>query len=231
MSRPRTLLRAVPLVERKNPDRREIRRLWAACDTTARRPLLRWLLMTGQRIGEAQCARWNDLVDVRWSIPDDKSNRPHWIPISSGMQRLLDTLERRGEYVFQQRSATATQAWLRRWCEREGVKPPFTPHDLRRTFSTRLNAIGVAPQVAEKLLNHVMEGVLATYNAMSMPAERAAAMELWTRELEQGVGVLPDESRPATKDKAASSQAGATVTGGGTADQSRCGRSISCATR
>jgi integrase len=162
----------------------EIRRLWAACDTTAHGPLLRWLLLTGQRIGESQGARWSDLVDGRWSIPDNKSNRPHWIPISSGMQRLLETQARRGGYVFLQRSATATQAWLRRWCRRQGVEPPFTPHDLRRTFSTRLNALGVQPQVAEKLLNHVMEGVLATYNVHEYAEERATALELWTSELE-----------------------------------------------
>ena len=163
----------------------EIRLLWVAGERTAHGPLFRWLLLTGQRIGEAQRARWTDIRDSRWSIPDNKSNRPHWIPISSGMQRELDLRSHVGQYVFDRRTATAAQAWIHRWCEREDITPPFKPHDLRRTFSTRLNGLGVLPQVVEKLLNHVLEGVLAVYNVHEYATERAAALELWTRELER----------------------------------------------
>jgi integrase len=163
----------------------EICLLWVVSERTAHGPLLRWLLLTGQRIGEAQRARWTDIRDGRWSIPDNKSNRPHWIPISSGMRKQLDLRSRAGQYLFDQRSATATQAWMRRWCEREDIKPPFKPHDLRRTFSTRLNGLGVIPQVVEKLLNHAMGGVLAVYNVHEYAAERAAALELWTKEVER----------------------------------------------
>jgi integrase len=74
---------------------------------------------------------------------------------------------------------------MRRWCERGHIEPPFTAHDLRRTFSTRLNGLGVMPQVVEKLLNHVLEGVLAVYNLHEYALERAAALELWTKELER----------------------------------------------
>jgi hypothetical protein len=31
--------------------------------------------------------------------------------------------------------------------------PAWTPHDLRRTFSTRLGDLGVAPRIIERLLN------------------------------------------------------------------------------
>ena len=169
----------------------EICLLWDACEEASHGPLLRWLLLTGQRIGEAQHARWTDIRDGRWAIPDNKSNRFHWLPISSGMQRSLDSQSRTGEHIFDQRSATATQSWIRRWCKREGIDPPFRPHDLRRTFSTRLNGLGVLPQVVEKLLNHVMEGVLAVYNVHEYGRERAAALELWTGELEK---ILQPES-------------------------------------
>jgi integrase len=161
----------------------EIRFLWDVCERAPHGPLLRWLLLTGQRIGEAQGARWVDICDGRWWIPDNKSNRPHWVPISTGMQVVLDSCSRRGVYVFNQRSATAIQAWMRRWCDREDITPPFTPHDLRRTFATRLNGLGVLPQVVEKLLNHVLEGVLSVYNLHEYASERATALELWATEL------------------------------------------------
>jgi hypothetical protein len=55
------------------------------------------------------------------------------------MQGLLNSRSRTVEYLFGQRSATAIQAWMRRWCEREDIEPPFTLHDLCRAFSARVN--------------------------------------------------------------------------------------------
>jgi integrase len=57
----------------------------------------------------------------------------------------------------------------------------FTPHDLRRTFATRLGDLGVMPHVVEKLLGHKMEGVMAVYNRAEFWQERTDAMKLWAR--------------------------------------------------
>jgi integrase len=59
----------------------------------------------------------------------------------------------------------------------------FTPHDLRRTFATRLGDLGVMPHVVEKLLGHKMEGVMAVYNRAEFWNERTEAMKLWARTL------------------------------------------------
>jgi integrase len=59
----------------------------------------------------------------------------------------------------------------------------FTPHDLRRTFATRLSDLGVAPYIIEKLLAHQMSGVMAVYNRADYSPERAAASELWGRKV------------------------------------------------
>ena len=171
----------------------EIRALWAVSDTTAHAPLLRWLLITGQRISEAQGARKADFRADRWHIPENKSSRPHWIPVCSLMQEIYDAAPE-GEYIFVQRSLTGTQAWLRRWCERSKIGPAFTPHDLRRTFSTRLNKLGVAPFVVEKLLNHALEGVMAVYNQHDYAEERAQALELWCAELRRITGTAADSA-------------------------------------
>jgi integrase len=61
--------------------------------------------------------------------------------------------------------------------------PAWTPHDLRRTFSTRLGDLGVAPHVIEKLLNHTAEGMAAIYNRAELLEERIAATKLWAAEL------------------------------------------------
>ena len=61
----------------------------------------------------------------------------------------------------------------------------YTPHDLRRTFSSRLSDLGVAPHVVEKLLNHKMLGSMAVYNRSEYWPERIAAMRLWHRKLRE----------------------------------------------
>ena len=38
------------------------------------------------------------------------------------------------------------------------------PHDLRRTARTHLEALGVAPHIAERCLNHKLRGVVGIYN-------------------------------------------------------------------
>jgi integrase len=63
------------------------------------------------------------------------------------------------------------------------LKQTFTPHDLRRTFATRMSDLGVMPHVIEKMLDHKMEGVMAVYNRAEYWPERIAAMKLWGREL------------------------------------------------
>ncbi|MGH8190746.1 MAG: tyrosine-type recombinase/integrase [Rhodanobacteraceae bacterium] len=65
----------------------------------------------------------------------------------------------------------------------------FTVHDFRRTARTHLEALGVAPHVAERCLNHKLKGVEGIYNRHDYYAERAAALQGWAdllAELEAG---------------------------------------------
>ena len=65
------------------------------------------------------------------------------------------------------------------------LKADFTPHDLRRTFATRLGDLGVLPHVVEKLLCHKMEGMMAVYNRAEFWEDRAAALKLWAKTLRE----------------------------------------------
>lgn len=161
----------------------EIRTLWSS--DSAHTPLLRFLLLTGQRIGEAQRALWSDIRGDRWHIPAEhsKNKRAHWVSLSTQTLELLRSIATGRDLVFGERTDTGVQAWLRRWCEREKIAPAFTPHDLRRTFSTRLGDLGIAPHVIEKILNHTMQGVMAVYNRSEYETERVQAMQTWADEL------------------------------------------------
>jgi integrase len=58
--------------------------------------------------------------------------------------------------------------------------PDYTIHDLRRTNSSQLAALGMPIHVTEKLLNHIpgtLSGVAGVYNRYSYAAEKRTAME------------------------------------------------------
>ncbi len=72
----------------------------------------------------------------------------------------------------------------------------WTAHDLRRTFATRINAMGVAPHVVEKMLNHTLPGVMAIYNRAEYLPERQQALEAWSEWLVALVGKRPADVVP-----------------------------------
>ncbi len=65
----------------------------------------------------------------------------------------------------------------------DGVEP-FTIHDFRRTARTHLAALGVEPHIAERCLNHKIDGVEGIYNRHAYFPERREALAKWARFLE-----------------------------------------------
>jgi len=130
-------------------------------------PMLRFLLLTGLRISEAQQGH---LDGDYWTVPAElsKNGRAHWVWLTETAKRLLP---------LPKCTPTNIQAWLKRRCAKFDIEPAFTPHDLRRTFATRLHDASVPPHVLEKCLNHTMQGVMATYNQAEYRGERIAAYE------------------------------------------------------
>lgn len=167
----------------------EIRHVWHV--DSRHRQLCRLLLLTGLRIGEAQAARWEHVVDKRLYIPEahSKNKKAHWVHLP---ELALTELGKRGEpgdLILAPVTPTAVQAWMKRHCAREKITPAFRPHDLRRTFATRLNEIGIAPHIVERCCNHTLQGVMAVYNRAEYELERVEAAEAWAAEVERLLGV------------------------------------------
>jgi len=167
--------------EEKSRDRvlsdEEIKTLWI--DPHDHAPLLKFLLLTGLRISEAQAATHANLDGDALHIPENKSSRPHWVHLPPLAVELTGDND---GYLFSQRSNTAVQSRLKR------SATGWTPHDLRRTFATRLAGLGIDPLVIEKCLNHSLGGVLATYNRHGYEKERKEAAALWAKEVQRIVG-------------------------------------------
>lgn len=134
-------------------------------------PLLRFLLLTGLRISEAQSGY---LDGDRWRIDDSKNGKAHWVHLPPLALRQLP---------LPHSTATNIQHWLKRLMIKNGYQADprkdgynaWTCHDLRRTFATRLNDAGIEPFVVEKCTNHTMEGVMAVYNRAEYETQRIEA--------------------------------------------------------
>lgn len=168
----------------------EIRLVW---NTNRHRDLFRFLLLTGQRIQETQLARLDDITRNEWFIPaeNNKAGRDHRVSMSKQAKVIVERQDH--DPIFGVTSPTAVQAYLKRWCAKHQIgenrkqihQGRFTPHDLRRTMVTRMNDLGVAPHVVEKIVSHRMQGNMAIYNHAEYWDERVEAMQLWADALEK----------------------------------------------
>ena len=192
----------------------ELRLLWAALDLDnmtmdiyrVSKLALKMILLTGQRPGEVCGMTWDE-IDPKgfWNIPAErrKGRVAQRVPLP-GMA--LEIIEQARIYSGESRfvfasshknnshlmTHTLSKAIIRHWQE-IGFKEPFTPHDLRRTLRTRLAEIGVDDVVAERVLGHKLQGIMAVYNRHSYDTEKRQALERWAKKLRLILGIEAPE--------------------------------------
>jgi integrase len=165
----------------------EVQAFWRATDD--RSPwdvLFRLALLTGQRSRqELGGMRWSE-IDIEnrvWEIPAARSKnaKAHTVHLSALALAQLQALPRSGDRVFTGTSFSRAKARIDEAIAETGfAMTPWTTHDLRRTATTIMAQLGVAPHVADRVLNHqggTIRGVAATYNRFQYIDERRAALE------------------------------------------------------
>jgi len=166
-------------------------------------PLIRLLLLTGQRRGEVAGMLWSELQDFDgdhplWEIPGHrtKNKHAHLVPLSPTACSLASALPRVGDLVFTTTGDTPMSGFGKvkaRIDDRidilrniDSVQPmaPWTLHDLRRTMVTAMNEkLGISPHVVEAVVNHTSglakAGVAGIYNRALYLDDRRQALNSW----------------------------------------------------
>jgi integrase len=151
------------------------------------------LIVTGQRRGEIASLKWDyiDFANLSVTLPatTTKNKIEHTFPITEQTARLIHSLPKISPYLFPARGSDGPFCgWSRvknSFAETAGVSG-WGLHDLRRTFSTRLALLRVAPHIIERALNHVsgeISGIAAVYNRWSYLPEMREAMFKYEEEL------------------------------------------------
>jgi integrase len=144
--------------------------------------------LTGQRRNEVASMRWQelDLDKALWTIPGNraKNGRPHVVDLSPRAIELIRVQEKSRDLVFPTISGKPFMAFSQAKRQLDqvcGVKY-WVLHDLRRTVVSGMAALGVAPHVADKILNHqsgAISGIAAIYQRHEFLTERKTAIERW----------------------------------------------------
>jgi integrase len=150
--------------------------------------IVEFLALTGQRREEAARATWDefDLEGRTWLLPNarTKNAKPHIVHLSNQSIVVVQRLQRSGEFVFSVSGSKPFSAfsWAKSQLdELSGVKG-WRLHDLRRTCVSGMARLGIAPHVADKILNHqagTISGVAAVYQRHEFLSERRQALDLW----------------------------------------------------
>lgn len=194
----------------------EIRLLWLAADRVGWPfgPFLRLLILTAQRLNEVAGMRWSEInfEQTMWTIPAERAKNGcvHQVPLSPAAVDIIKSLPRfaHSDLVFTTTGRTPISGWTRAktridaavvalvteeamaaGLDTANIRPmaDWRFHDIRRSVTTGLAAMGIAPHVADRILNHVqgtIRGVAAVYNRHQYLEERRAALNAWADRVE-----------------------------------------------
>lgn len=191
----------------------EIRLAWQGSDRLSGLfgPLVKLLILTGQRRAEVAGMTWAELdLDAGvWRLTGDrtKNARAHEVDLSEQALAVIADIPKTGALLFPARGEgaargfSATKRQLNRRVREageakldNGEEPEELPdastwrlHDLRRTAATGMAALGVAPHVVERVLNHVsgaQGGLVGVYQRHEYRTERKAALAAWGSKVE-----------------------------------------------
>lgn len=135
----------------------ELHKVWHAVPHDVYGTTIKLLILMGQRLGETSKIKTEWLDGTTLTIPATftKNSREHRIPVPQCAVPLI-------EKMYTLKSWDKCKARL----DKTSGVAGYTHHDLRRTYATNLQRLGIRLEVIETLLNHVSgtkAGIVGTY--------------------------------------------------------------------
>jgi len=146
------------------------------------------LALTGQRREEVAGLTWDELklASQIWTLPASrtKNAKAHIVHLSKEALAVVLRTPRLGSFVFSLSGTKPFQSFsaAKRELDKLSQITGWRLHDLRRTCVSGMARLGVAPHVADKVLNHqagTISGVAAVYQRHEFLAERKDSLERW----------------------------------------------------
>lgn len=164
---------------------------------------VRMLICTGQRRDEIAAMKWSEINQKArtWTIPKEraKNGHVHTVPLNRIAMKELSALGGakrwpRSGFVLTTTGLTSISGYSKAKtrldlliaAKRGEGLPAWRFHDIRRTFATNMQKLGVRFEVTEALLNHVgrsRSGVAAVYQQHEWKDEKREAMQKWSQRL------------------------------------------------
>jgi integrase len=201
-------LGGLPTPSKRNTRKRvlsddELKKVWLAAelDTITLSRIIQICILTGVRRGEVSKFDWSYIDQKKRLITlpatITKNHIEHCFPYGDLLQKVLDTFTVQTGKLFPGRTQKNEfyEGWSRGKEDFDLLCPiaHWTLHDIRRSFYTNMAALGVAPHICAKLVNHVsgaqaISGISAVYNRHLYLDEQRAAIQLWENKLGSLVG-------------------------------------------
>jgi len=146
------------------------------------------LALTGQRREEVARMKWDELDLSRrtWTLPKSrtKNAKEHVVHLSEQSMAALKRVDKKEPFVFSVIGSKPYQEFSRgkRRLDQLSSVTGWRLHDLRRTCVSGMARLGIAPHVADKILNHqagTISGVAAVYQRHEFLSERRQALDVW----------------------------------------------------
>jgi integrase len=145
----------------------EIRAIWNSKESGPFPALVRFLLLTGARRAEAARMTWEELDGGDWILPASRNKTKKELarPLSAAALAVIEGQRSDCPFIFS-KGQKAISTFGR-------DKPPFDAavglsnwrlHDLRRTARSLLSRAGIAADIGERCLGHIIGGVRGTYD-------------------------------------------------------------------
>jgi integrase len=168
----------------------EVKAIWnATAELGDYSAIVRLLLLTGCRADEIAGLMWDEVRFDRLELPAErtKTGAPLSLPLTPTMRAILDGRERSDcPYVFGRLDNSPFSGWSgskealdARIAATGFVMKHWTNHDLRRTLSTGMGELEIAPHVIDAITNHKLPKVSAIYNRAKLERAKREALMLW----------------------------------------------------